>query len=116
MLNFFKVTQAQFYREMEGKQVALLDAGTTTRATFSSLLESVEPTKAAINSGKFVKRSSDFYRLLADGRKSYGHTKGSTVFKACTDEGKAVFVIHEARQGFAYDWFLVYRVEEGRQA
>lgn len=112
MLNFYKVTQAAFYREVEGKQVALLDAGTTTRATFSNLLESIEPAKAAINSGKFVKRSSDFYRLLADGRKSYGHTKGSTLYKAFTVDGKAIFVIHEARQGFAYDWFLVYRVEE----
>lgn len=112
MLNFSTITQAAFYREVEGKQVALLNAGTTTRATFNNLLESIKPSSPAINIGKFIKRSSDFYRLLADGSKSYGHTKGSTVYKSCTDDGKAIFVIYEARQGFAYDWFLVYRLEE----
>lgn len=112
MLNFITITAAAFYREVEGKQLAMVTAGATQVKAAKLMEVPAQEFESTVNVGKFVKRSKDFYRLLPDGNKSYGSTKGHTIYKAINAAGKTIYVLYEERPGYVYNWLLVYRLEE----
>ena len=104
MLTLEKITQKQFYAAMDGKQVTLIDRVTCKQAAD---IDPVFLDGEGLNTGKFVKRSSDFYRELLTG-KSYGDLKGKQVYKTLNSKQEAVYIVF--RSDICLNWALLYKV------
>ncbi|PWM76723.1 MAG: hypothetical protein DBY32_11405 [Phascolarctobacterium sp.] len=104
MLTLEKLTQKQFYAGLEGKQVTLIDR------VFCKQAADVDPKFLdgnGLNTGKFVKRSKDFYRDTPKG-KSYGDLKGKQVFKVLNSKQEVVYIAF--MPDICYGIALLYKV------
>ena len=119
MLKLEKITQAAFYRETNGRQVTHLGCGWT--ADVSSInIESLVTNIREGATGKLVKRSNDFYRILPDGSRSFGTASGCIVHKT-EHAGKTIYILENTEEPwhdypescfFGKHQVLIYRLEE----
>lgn len=111
MLTLERVTQKQFYAALEGKQVTLIDR-VYTKASAAIPVRFLDG--EGLNTGKFIKRSKDFYRLLQQG-KSFGNLKHTSIHKAFNSKGEVVYIVFKT--GIGWDFSLLYKVSgEAQQA
>lgn len=117
MLQITKITQAYFFRELEGKEVSLLGYVKLPTANMADALSKFNSTllnTETQNTGIFKKRSKDFFRQLADGQKSYGYIAGNVIFTTkSTNEKDCYFVInpHYYPNEPSASYAIVYRKE-----
>lgn len=118
MLNINKISQAQACCELEGRKVTLLGFVSLPTANAEEALSKFDGALLLANTentGVFHKRSRDFYRLFADGRKSYGVLNGMTVFATKSSEGCACYFVVNPRyfpDNPETSYATVYRREE----
>lgn len=96
MLNIQKITQTQFYRDLDGAKVSLLGYVKLPTYDMADALKSFDHLlllHKTGNTGIFHKRSKDFYREFEDGQKSYGFTAGNTIFAAKSPAGKDCYFL-----------------------
>ena len=117
MLEISKITQAQFYRALEGAKVSLLGYVKLPTCDMADALQKFDPAllvHETSNTGVFHKRSKDFYRQFADGQKSYGFTAGNTIFGAKSTDGHDCYFVVNPKyypDDPASSYAIVYRKE-----
>lgn len=118
MLKINKITQAQACREQEGKPVTLLGFVSLPTANMQEALSKFDSALLMAqteNTGIFHKRSRDFYRQLADGRKFYGDMNGKIILTTKFVKGqKCYFVVnpHYFPKNPETSYAIIYRKEE----
>ncbi len=96
MLEVTKITQAQFYRDLEGAKVSLLGYVKLPTYDMADALKGFDHLlllHKTGNTGIFHKRSKDFYREFEDGQKSYGIAAGNVIFATKSKEGKNCYFV-----------------------